>query len=281
MRQTGSTIINSLIFFVALLPAIFFFIYPILVITPLKYPKLLFNRELWRFKKQIPTVLLSNSYYNRLNEKGKKRFRKRVFEFLIYKKFERINEYDDASVKKIDITDEMKIRIATVAVMITFGYNAEYEYKIVNRIIVSGKDYLSNFTHKIHKGETNPNGGYIALSWESFEEGSMYANDTVHVGIHEFAHAAFSDEVSGNTNTEFMDNINHWHETVSELCKKQETHNYLRRYAFVNKMEFFAVTIEYFFEDPKGLKQHLPDLYTVITQLLNQDPTMPNNGINR
>ena len=38
------------------------------------------------------------------------------------------------------------------------------------------------------------------------------------------------------------------------------------------KYEFFAVSIEHFFEDPKGMVKNIPDLYETLKILLNQDP---------
>ena len=48
--------------------------------------------------------------------------------------------------------------------------------------------------------------------------------------------------------------------------------HYLRAYAFTNEYEFFAVSIEHFFEDPKGMKAAHPDLYDCLKKLINQDP---------
>ena len=49
------------------------------------------------------------------------------------------------------------------------------------------------------------------------------------------------------------------------------THRLFRNYAYRNKMEFFAVAIELFFELPDILKTELPELYRVLSNLLNQD----------
>ena len=48
--------------------------------------------------------------------------------------------------------------------------------------------------------------------------------------------------------------------------------SYLRSYAFSNLHEFWAVSVEAFFENPKGLKQNMPDLYIALCRVLNQDP---------
>src|SRR5438045_9555206 len=48
--------------------------------------------------------------------------------------------------------------------------------------------------------------------------------------------------------------------------------SYLRDYAFTNLQEFWAVSVEAFFENPSGLKQSLPQLYGTLCDILNQDP---------
>jgi Mlc titration factor MtfA (ptsG expression regulator) len=48
--------------------------------------------------------------------------------------------------------------------------------------------------------------------------------------------------------------------------------NLLGEYAAVNYHEFWAVSVETFFENPVCLKQDLPDLYDAMVNLLRQDP---------
>lgn len=242
-------------------------------IIPFKYIKIILNPSIFKIKKLIPPILQNNDYYQRLDDREKECFRERVFEFILFKKFQKMGH--------IQITNQMKIQVAATAVQITFGYTHKFEYLIIRRIIISKKDYRSRRTRKIHKGETNPTAGYVALSWESFQEGNRFSHDCINVGLHEFAHAQFSDELAGYDNKEFFNSINQWHRTVSEICKKDKIHQFFRKYAFVNKMEFFAVSIEYFFEDPKTFKQQIPELYELMTKMLNQDPSKPNNGILR
>ena len=48
--------------------------------------------------------------------------------------------------------------------------------------------------------------------------------------------------------------------------------SYLRSYAFSNMHEFWAVSVEAFFENPEGLKENMPDLYEALSHVLNQNP---------
>ena len=48
-----------------------------------------------------------------------------------------------------------------------------------------------------------------------------------------------------------------------------------RDYAGTNQEEFFAVAVEYFFEQSVQFKKELPELYKVMAGMLKQDPTLP------
>jgi Mlc titration factor MtfA (ptsG expression regulator) len=44
---------------------------------------------------------------------------------------------------------------------------------------------------------------------------------------------------------------------------------YIRKYAFTNQFEFLAVVVESFIESPQEFKQHFPNIYFKIRQMLN------------
>jgi Mlc titration factor MtfA (ptsG expression regulator) len=46
----------------------------------------------------------------------------------------------------------------------------------------------------------------------------------------------------------------------------------LDTYGATNEAEFFAVASEHFFDRPRSLEQHLPDLYRVLASFYRQDP---------
>lgn len=50
--------------------------------------------------------------------------------------------------------------------------------------------------------------------------------------------------------------------------------SYLRNYAYTNMREFWAVTVEAFFENPNEFKKEMPALYKRVADVLNQDPLM-------
>lgn len=233
------------------------------------------NRNLRRMKKLMPALLLEHSaYYRKLNLKERTHFEERVLRFIATKHFYRFDT-------KAKTTDEMQILIAAAAMQITFGYSEEYDYETFRRIAISDKDYISSKTMKMHQGETNPGKSLIAFSWERFMFGIKNPHDSINLGLHEFAHALFVNNVHGFTNHSFKKAIGKWHKIVNKIIEEGTADDFFRRYAFVNKMEFFAVSMEYFFENPQAFESHLPELYGVMCELLNQNPLKPNNGIVR
>ena len=54
--------------------------------------------------------------------------------------------------------------------------------------------------------------------------------------------------------------------------------NLLGEYAAVNYHEFWAVSVETFFENPVCLRHDLPELYQAMVNLLKQDPLQLRNN---
>ncbi len=233
-----------------------------------------FNPKLRRLRQSIPSLLSYYSvYYKNLNNKEKIHFEKRVLTFISLKDF--------CHFSKSEVTDDMKILISSTAVQGTFGFYDGYGYDAFRKIVILDKEYRSKQTKKIHQGEANPRNALIAFSWKHFMEGIKDPHDSINLGLHEFAHALFINNVKGFQNRHFCESIHEWHAMVLELSKEQPIHDFFRSYAFENKMELFAVSMEYFFENPKDFETHLPQLYRVMCRLLNQNPMLANNGIVR
>ena len=61
---------------------------------------------------------------------------------------------------------------------------------------------------------------------------------------------------------------------LADVITKRQS--YLRNYALTNIHEFWAVSVEAFFENPADLKMNMPQLYDALCRVLNQDPTTNN-----
>jgi hypothetical protein len=107
-------------------------------------------------------------------------------------------------------------------------------------------------------------------------EGYTDQNDSLNVGLHEMAHAIhFEDRIAneeyGFLNPDALAKLEYLFEREKTQIE-DGTQTYLRSYAATNHYEFFAVSIEHFFEDPAGMKRNIPDLYDTLRILINQDP---------
>jgi hypothetical protein len=140
---------------------------------------------------------------------------------------------------------------------------------------------VSQQTNKVHQGEANPGKSLIAFSWKRFMEGVRNPHDAVNLGLHEFAHALFLNNIGGYHNRHFVEAIDEWRVIVANLMEEKAIYDFFRSYAFNDKMELFAVSVEHFFETPEAFHAHLPQLYDVMCRVLNQNPMLLNNGVGR
>lgn len=206
-------------------------------------------------------------YYTRLPVKDRKRFEKRVNRFLHSKRF--------AGREGIEITEEMKVLISATAVMLTFGLPMIYLSHFY-KIAVYPDTYYSRINKKYHLGEVNPMLGIIILSWKSFVEGFIDPSDSRNLGLHEMAHALHFENQIRNDEFDFLHPgvLYKWDRLAKVEIEKINTSDdhYFREYAGTNQHEFFAVAIEYFFENPADFNAALPELYTTLTLLIRQDP---------
>ncbi len=231
-----------------------------------------FNRPLfrhyWVFRKlspeQIRVLETEFTFYQWLSSKEKRQFQHRVATFISSKKF--------VPRQGIEITERMKVLIAAMGCMLSFG-RKNYEYGLIEFILVYPGEFYSAVNEAYHKGEFNPRERALVLSWEDFEYGYRITDDNRNLGIHEFMHAMQlearkSRDLDSNRFARQFQNILKllMHQDVRQ--KLDET-KYFRSYAFTNQYEFMAVLAEYFIESPKELKGHFPKLYGYIQKLLN------------
>jgi len=204
------------------------------------------------------------NYYNELPETGKLRFLKRVHHFKCSKKFHYLD---------IEEKPEMPVLISASAVQLTFGLRA-YLLPFFKDIYITPDAYKTHDANEKFIGHVSPNGIY--LSWKHFLEGFNDSKDGVNVALHEMAHAL--------QRQNFMEDYGIDKEFISDFSKyTQQTGpvfvqallqrgSILRNYAFTNLQEFWAVSVEAFFEVPDILSKNLPQLYNALCDVLNQDP---------
>jgi MtfA peptidase len=206
-------------------------------------------------------------HYNLYSQADKKLFEKRVHKFVRMKQFIPRGGIEE-------VTDEMKILIASTAIQITFGYPKVY-FKHFERILVYPDDYYSTITKKKHQGEVNMN-GIIVFSWKHFMEGFMDDTNGRNLGYHEMAHALKLENALRNGEYNFLDYdslVKFTYQSELEMKKIANGNTtFFRQYAATNKHEFMAIVVENFFERPVEFREYNKALYDITAKLLKQNP---------
>ena len=101
--------------------------------------------------------------------------------------------------------------------------------------------------------------------------------DAINLGLHEMAHALRLENVIRSEEYQFFDEalVEKFDAQARHLCQVVNwSETFFRPYACANEHEFFSVAVENFFERPHEFKASMPDLYTIMQGLLNQDPSL-------
>jgi MtfA peptidase len=206
-----------------------------------------------------------SKYFRLLPEKKQNVFATRMVKFLKHKEF--------IAKGNLVLTEEMKVLVAESAVKLTFGLR-NYMFEKFEQVFMFKGSFYSDATRSYNIGETNPR-GVIVFSWKDLLEGDLNDADNLNVGVHEFAHAYMIDNKANEEQYfELQCELFDKYYEDKQMLEVLKSHHYFRNYAFRNKMEFFAVAAEHFFETPVQFKKEIPELYQVISKMLNQDPSL-------
>jgi MtfA peptidase len=212
------------------------------------------------------------TYFNDLPAEGKKQFVTRVNNFKSGKKFHFVGMEDN---------EDTKILVSASAVQVTYGLR-NYRLSHFENIHILADAYQMDSDEELYVGHVSPEGIY--LSWKHFLFGYMKQNDNVNVAVHEMAHALLYNNFFApyGMDTHFRMNYEHFSTTTGPILAKVITHrhSYLRSYAFSNLHEFWAVSVEAFFDNPQGLRDNMPELFMSLCRVLNQDPLSKNKILN-
>ena len=204
------------------------------------------------------------SYFNELPKHLKYRFVSRVHEFKQTKKFHFIG---------LERNEDTATLVSASAIQVTFGLN-NYKLSHFNDIYILADAYHMDDDQELYIGHVAPDGIY--LSWKHFLYGYSQKTDNINVAVHEMSHALLYNNFFAQfgVDANFRLNYERFSSTTGPILADVITNrrSFLRSYAFSNLHEFWAVSAEAFFENPQGLKQHMPDLYEALCRVLNQDP---------
>lgn len=203
-------------------------------------------------------------YFNTLSSQEKQRFIKRTWYFRQSKVFHYIG---------LEEKEEIAILVSAAAVQLTFGLR-RYKLSYFKHIYIMPDAYQFETPGDLYIGHVSPKGIY--LSWKHFLQGYDNATDNVNVAIHEMAHALEYNNFINHADADpkFRADFQLFPVAYGPALAHMITtrRSYLRSYAYTNIREFWAVSVETFFENPAVLKAAMPKLYYVICEILKQDP---------
>lgn len=177
----------------------------------------------------------------------------------------------------MEITEEVQVVIAATAVRLIVHLDLSY-YDRLREIIV----YPSAFKIPDHTGAVLGEArhwGSVILSWESVVAGISNPADGHATAAHEFAHVLDRADGAFDGTPElrrmshyraWTDVMNHHFERLQDGKKLER--KVLRDYGALNEAEFFAVATEAFFEKPRQMRQHTPELYDVLCRFYGWNP---------
>src|SRR5213596_2426374 len=188
------------------------------------------------------------------------------------------------------ITDEVRVTIAAQACLLLLHRRTDYFPGLLT-ILVYPLTYMVEEKRQIGEhvweegtvgrlGETGRRMGSLVLAWGAVKHGAADPADGKNVVLHEFAHQLDYENHAGDGVPALTTREQQlaWSEVMktefASLRAADETGipTLLDTYGATNPVEFFAVSVEAFFERPFALRARYPKLYAELRNYFQQDP---------
>ncbi|MCB0503458.1 MAG: zinc-dependent peptidase [Bacteroidetes bacterium] len=210
-------------------------------------------------------------FYQKLDNTGRKRFEYKISEFLGNVMITGI---------KTDVQDTDRLLVAASAVIPIFNF-PKWQYKNLKEVLLYPSHFGYNFALE---GDDRSvlgmvgNGymeGKMILSRPSLIHGFKNEKDKNNTAIHEFIHLIDkADGVIDGIPSLLLEKqyVIPWLQLMeAEIKKIHEGKSDLKPYGGTNRMEFFAVLGEYFFEHPQQLEKKHPELFDLLTRIFDTE----------
>lgn len=230
--------------------------------------------DLANFERRWRAILLEEvDFYVNLNDEDRQRFERDILVF-----------FDKVRITGVDtkINDKDRILVASSAVIPLFGYPGTSFDNISEVLIYKGRfnhDFETdgkkkrNILGMVGDGAMNR---HMILSKTALRNGYDKKHSSHNVGIHEFVHLL--DKADGNTDgiPKFVlksKEVQPWLEVVhGEIQDILDGKSRINPYGATNEAEFFSVVSEYFFMQPRVLRDSHPELFEKLKRIYNQNP---------
>lgn len=187
-----------------------------------------------------------------------------------------LDEWNFEAVGVAEVTDERRASVAAGAAILLHGH-PDWEMPSRHTALFYPErfddDYLTG-----HRGDLDGMAhaqGPVILAVDAVDSDWADPHDGHNVVLHELAHLLdFKDYFMGEEpdllEPEFVPREDDLVER--EMRRIRNGHSILRRYGATNRAEFFAVSVESFFERPHMLGSRHPELYAALVAFFGYDP---------
>lgn len=217
------------------------------------------------------------AFYHKLAPQDRRRFEQRMQLFLARTRITGV---------ETEVDDLTRVLVAASAVIPIWGF-PDWHYPNLSEVLIvpdvwQGKKDKDEEFHPLQGTLLGSVQGfqddqYMRLSKTALERGFRDWQNSENVGIHEFAHVLDHADgtVDGAPALALPPELQAaWADVVRrELSRVRRGSGILSDYAGTNEAELFAVAVETFFEDPDKLAKHHPELYSLLSQALSQQPS--------
>lgn len=174
---------------------------------------------------------------------------------------------------------EMPVLLSAAAVQITFGLD-NYLLPYFKYLQIHPKEYFAKNSLRVLAGHVHSNS--ITIAFNHLLEGYEDYTSGCNVGLHEMAHALYYQEIIVNNSND--KNFEYYFQKImqegTELYEERHLNKLYSDYAFKELQEFWAESVELFFERPNDLEYHFPEIFEFMKNILNQNPKQPKFPLN-
>ncbi len=176
---------------------------------------------------------------------------------------------------RIEVSDELRLLVAASAVTLSLGW-PDAEWDQLTEVLLYPDDFDRDYQFGSDElaGQAHP-WGTVILSVPTLCASFQDPDDGYHVGFHEFAHlldlehARFDGIPAGFSEAQ----ASCWVQIREhEMQRMLHGDSVLDDYGAHDPVEFFAVSVEAFFETALALRRACPDLYELLATYFRQDP---------
>jgi Mlc titration factor MtfA (ptsG expression regulator) len=187
-----------------------------------------------------------------------------------------------------EIDDEVRLTIAGNACMLLLNRDGQF-YENFSSVYVYPSTFVSeeedfdgvvSSVRREHRLGESWMRGPVIFAWDSVLHGAVDARDGHNVVLHEFAHKIddMDGVVDGAPGLRGAKAARRWAETMKRAYDahvdrvERGLPTVIDPYGATDPAEFFAVLTETFYEEPRDLAEHHPDLYAEMQRCYGVDP---------